>query len=80
MSGSIGWCKTGLPELKKCMEDNNTLSTTAIADVCIPAPCRADIPYTINAPLIHPPTNRRQLCIALRIQTSYFPSPRNVLS
>jgi hypothetical protein len=35
MSGTIGWCKTGLPEFKKCMEENNTLSTTAIADVCV---------------------------------------------
>jgi hypothetical protein len=37
------------------MEENNTLSATAIADVCIPAPCCANIPYRINAHLIDPP-------------------------
>jgi hypothetical protein len=70
---TIGWCKTGLPELKKRMEENNTLPAPTIVNVCIPASCWANIPYRINAHLIHPPTNRRQLCIAQCILTSYFP-------
>jgi hypothetical protein len=60
------------------MEENNTLSATAIADVCIPESCYANIPYRINAHIIYPSTNRRQLCIAQCILTSYFPLHRNV--
>jgi len=47
---TIGWCKSGLPELQKRMEENNTLPAPTIVNVCIPASCCANLPIQNKCP------------------------------